>query len=90
MNTLVRLIRGMPSLLAYAYFKMSKAPIAAFPERPVFIEYDGYVYFFLNGLVMTSGHASPMTVPPNVKYADWFQNWYQMARENKKGLWKEQ
>lgn len=43
---------------------------------------------FLNASIVKSGYASPMTIPPNVKYADLFQKLYQEARENKRGLWK--
>lgn len=42
----------------------------------------------LNGEIIRSGYASPMTIPPNVKHADLFQKLYQEARENKRGLWK--
>jgi micrococcal nuclease len=50
-----------------------------------------YVYLsdgrFLNDLIISSGYASPLTVPPNVKYKDLFLKSYSSARENKKGLW---
>jgi len=52
-----------------------------------------YVYLsdgrMLNDLMISSGYASPMTIPPNVKYKDLFLKSYQNARENKKGLWAE-
>jgi micrococcal nuclease len=42
---------------------------------------------FLNGSIVRSGYAMPMTVPPNVKYAGLFKELYQEARTNKRGLW---
>ncbi len=42
---------------------------------------------FLNGSIVRSGYAMPMTVPPNVKYADLFKKLYQEAKTNKRGLW---
>jgi len=51
-----------------------------------------YVYLedgtFVNAELVKQGYASPMTVPPNVKYVDLFKKLYQEARENKKGLWQ--
>lgn len=42
----------------------------------------------LNAYIIRNGYATPMTIPPNVKYADLFQKLYQEARENKRGLWR--
>jgi micrococcal nuclease len=42
---------------------------------------------FLNGSIIRSGYAMPMTVPPNVKYADLLKRLYQEARDQKRGLW---
>ena len=51
-----------------------------------------YVYLqdgtFVNAEIVKQGFASLMTIPPNVKYADTFQQLYQEARENNRGLWK--
>jgi len=44
---------------------------------------------FLNKLILEEGYATPMTIPPNVKYADLFKELYEEAREQKRGLWKE-
>jgi len=35
------------------------------------------------------GYATPMTIPPNVKYADLFKKLYEEAREQKRGLWSD-
>jgi len=45
---------------------------------------------FLNAIIIKMGYATPMTIPPNVKYADLFEELYEEAREQKKGLWKEE
>ena len=70
----------------------------------VFLEFDvqprdkyhrllAYVYLkngkMLNDELVKNGYASPMTVPPNVKYQKKFLESYKSAIKNKKGLWKE-
>ena len=50
-----------------------------------------YVYvgdMFVNAAIIKEGYASPMTIPPNVKFADLFRNLYQEARAEKRGLWQ--
>lgn len=42
---------------------------------------------FLNAEIIKQGYAQPMTVPPNFKYEGYFQELYQEARENQRGLW---
>lgn len=53
-----------------------------------------YVYLkdgtFVNAEIVRQGYASLLTIPPNVKYADLFRALYQEARENNRGLWKEE
>jgi micrococcal nuclease len=44
---------------------------------------------FVNAEIVKQGYASPMTISPNVKYADLFVKLFKEARENKRGLWKE-
>lgn len=52
----------------------------------------GYVYLpdgkMLNEEIIRAGYAQPMTVPPNVKYADLFRAAYREAREEGRGLWR--
>ncbi|MDP8262724.1 MAG: thermonuclease family protein [Candidatus Ancaeobacter aquaticus] len=52
----------------------------------------GYVYLrngkMLNEEIIIAGYASPMTIPPDVKYQDKFLNAYKEARKNKRGIWK--
>lgn len=43
----------------------------------------------INMLMVESGYAMAYTIPPNVKYADLFADAQSRAREQKKGLWKE-
>jgi len=50
---------------------------------------DFVIEFFLNARIIKSGYAQPMTIPPNVKYAELFEELYEEAREAKRGLWKE-
>ncbi|ADG82149.1 thermonuclease family protein [Thermincola potens] len=40
-----------------------------------------------NARLLLDGYGQLMTVPPNVKYADYFQNYQREARENNLGLW---
>jgi micrococcal nuclease len=53
----------------------------------------GYVYLedgtFVNARIMEEGYGQVMTIPPNVKYADYFLKLQRQARESGKGLWKE-
>jgi endonuclease YncB( thermonuclease family) len=40
-----------------------------------------------NAILLLEGYAQVMTVPPNVKYVDYFLKFQKEARENNKGLW---
>jgi len=40
-----------------------------------------------NSILAEEGYAEQMTVPPNVKYADYFKKFCAEARTNNKGLW---
>ena len=42
---------------------------------------------FLNRLLVARGYAQPMTIPPNVEYADLFVRTARRAREAGRGLW---
>ncbi len=42
---------------------------------------------FFNARIVTEGFALPMTVPPNVRYADLFTKLAREAREHDRGLW---
>jgi micrococcal nuclease len=52
----------------------------------------GYVYLengrMLNEEIIRAGYASPMTIPPNVKYQDRFLKAYREAREARRGLFR--
>jgi len=43
---------------------------------------------FINATIIKAGYATPMTIPPNVKYAELFQKLYEEARRERRGLWK--
>ncbi|MFH1360378.1 MAG: thermonuclease family protein [Candidatus Omnitrophota bacterium] len=43
----------------------------------------------LNAWILERGYAKPMPIPPNVKYSELFEELYQEAKENKRGLWRE-
>ena len=51
-----------------------------------------YVYLadgkMLNDVIIRNGYASPLTIPPNVRYRKKFLRSYHYARENRLGLWK--
>jgi len=47
------------------------------------------IEILLNAFIVDQGYASPMTIPPNVKYADLFQELYEEARDGNRGLWKD-
>lgn len=52
----------------------------------------GYVYLhdgrMLNDVIIRNGYASPLTIPPNVKYRKKLLRSYRYAREHRLGLWK--
>ncbi|PIU41128.1 MAG: nuclease [Candidatus Omnitrophica bacterium CG07_land_8_20_14_0_80_42_15] len=51
----------------------------------------GYVFLkdgtFVNAELVKEGYALIMTIPPNVKYADYFLKLQEEARNTKKGFW---
>lgn len=60
-------------------------------ERDKYGRLLAYVYLgdgrFLNELIVKSGFAYVMTIPPNVKHKNKFIEAFKYARENKLGLW---
>ncbi len=64
-------------LLAYVWLKQ--------PGREP-TESDIRQYMF-NAIVVLEGYAQVMTVPPNVKYSDYFVKFQSEAKEQNKGLW---
>ena len=53
-----------------------------------------YVYLldrgtFVNAEILKEGYGQVMTIPPNVKYAEYFLKLQKEAREKKRGFWKE-
>ncbi|MFA6320541.1 MAG: thermonuclease family protein [Candidatus Omnitrophota bacterium] len=42
---------------------------------------------FVNAKILEEGYGQVMTIPPNVKYADYFLKLERRAREDRKGLW---
>lgn len=52
-----------------------------------------YVYLedgtFVNARIIEEGYAQIMTIPPNVKYSGLFLKLQESARNNNKGLWRE-
>jgi len=77
----VPLIEGKPVRLEFDIQKKDKyGRLLAY----VFLE-DGT---FLNKYILEKGFASPLTIPPNVKYADDFKALFKVARSKKLGLWK--
>jgi len=56
--------------------------------RNIHFNINGTWHGLVNALMIADGFATPMTIPPNVKYADLFQELYEEARENERGLWK--
>jgi len=71
-------------LLAYVYLK----PIG-WEKTPRWLYLGPEGGLFLNAVIISAGYATPMTIPPNVKYADLFEELYEEAREQKRGLWKD-
>lgn len=53
----------------------------------VYLKEDGT---FVNAKMLEEGYAQIMTVPPNVKYKELFLELSRRAREQRRGLWKEE
>ncbi len=78
-------------LLAYVFLKVCPDDGLCKYEAAALAEYktlNGLPYNFINATIIKAGYASPMTIPPNVKYVDLFRKLYEQARENKRGLWR--
>jgi len=60
-------------------------------ERDRFGRALAYVWLpdgrFLNRLLVSKGYAQPLTIPPNVEYADRFRKDARRARQAGRGLW---
>jgi len=72
-------------LLAYVFLKAPNLRIIGDTDTAKFK--NGIPYSFVNADIIVDGFAQPMTILPNIKYAELFQKLYQEARENKRGLW---
>ncbi|MEI8011782.1 MAG: thermonuclease family protein [Candidatus Omnitrophota bacterium] len=53
-----------------------------------------YVYrvddgLFVNEDIIRNGYAYPMSIPPNIRYADKFRQAFRSARKNNAGLWQD-
>ena len=49
---------------------------------------EGKISVFVNTTMVNLGYASPITIPPNVKYAELFKQLYAKSRKHNRGLWK--
>jgi len=80
-------------LLGYVFIVTPRGPQDKVPDYatryPYYMLGKVHLYkFFLNATIINAGYATPMTIPPNVRYAKLFKELYEEARENKRGLWK--
>ncbi len=75
--------------LAYLYYPLPEkiSQPNKFDVKFSMAEIRGNKYVFVNGTIVRSGYASPLTVLPNVRYAQLFQQLYQEANEHEYGLW---
>ena len=48
---------------------------------------QGEEFIFLNAVIIKGGYATSVRNPPNVRYADLFEQSYREAKENDEGLW---
>ena len=62
-------------------------------ERDKYGRLLAYVYLadgtFANEKILREGYAYPLTIPPNVRHADEFKRWFDEAREEERGLWRQ-
>jgi len=80
-------------ILAYVFVKDMIGPMQGkIPDGYIYDDLEkpvGKRYLFLNATIISAGYATPMTIPPNVKYANLFQRLYKEARDEQRGLWKD-
>jgi len=79
-------------LLAYVYHRAGSTKardlIPEYYETKIVKEYNHtWIYNFLNASIIKAGFATPMTIPPNVKYTELFNELYAEARDSNRGLW---
>jgi len=74
-------------LLAYIFIDLADGYLKVPDGHEHVLNQDMYAHF-INATIIKSGYATPMTIPPNVKYADLFKKLYEEAREQKRGLWQ--
>ncbi|TLM97920.1 MAG: hypothetical protein FDZ75_03520, partial [Actinobacteria bacterium] len=67
-----------------AYVWLSKPIRAGSDGRPAFAEVGRRTF---EGLLLRHGYGQVMTIPPNVKYADYFVRMGREARDANRGLW---
>jgi len=73
-------------LLAYVYIPLASSSAGG---ADMFVtEKDGAPCVFLNASLLMMGYASPMTIPPNTRYADLFKSLHRKARQEGKGLYR--
>ncbi|HQO58442.1 MAG TPA: thermonuclease family protein [Candidatus Omnitrophota bacterium] len=73
-------------LLAYVYVPLASSSTR---DAEMFVtEKDGAPCIFLNASLLMMGYASPMTIPPNTRYADLFKSLHHKARQGRKGLYR--
>jgi len=72
-------------LLAYVFVKGNRL---IRHETPSHLVIDGEFYTFINSALIEMGYATSMTIPPNLKHAELFEELYKEARKAKRGLWK--
>ena len=73
-------------ILAYVYdvgTYRNKKDVFAPPEY-FLVNHD----IFINATIIKSGYASPLMIPPNVKYVRLFKKLFNEAKINKRGLWE--
>jgi len=73
-------------LLAYVYFLTFHQGVLAYPDYYVIGKEHNEI--FLNATIIKAGYATPMNIPPDIKYADLFKELYEEAIKGKMGLWK--
>ncbi|MBN1869298.1 MAG: thermonuclease family protein [Candidatus Omnitrophica bacterium] len=81
--------------LVYAYLYDEALFYGGIVERQLFedVQFEWWQlpergkYVFLNATIIKGGYATPEKIPPNVKYADWFERAFWEAKEASEGLW---
>jgi len=71
------------------YLPFPRPALSNSPRSGYIVKIDDKKWYFINASIIQSGYAVPMTIEPNVKNKEVFQQLYEQAQQYHLGLWDE-